>query len=120
MPCISGARWVQKRLLTENPSARLRVYVVWLPMLAKDARQTCDRAALPDARALHYWDGRREVAKWFARNVEGRDGVAWDVYYLHGPEAVWGAVPSPLAGSGGTVFAERLSLERQARKVLPR
>jgi hypothetical protein len=32
------------------------------------------------------------------------------MYYLYGPDAVWDAVPSPLVGSGGSIYAERESL----------
>ena len=73
---------------------------------------------MPDRRVTHYWDGEREVGRWFAEQVDGYEGIAWDSYYLYGPAAVWDTVPSPPVGSGGTVFAERNTLEGQVRTLL--
>ncbi len=41
---------------------------------------------MPDPRVKHFWDGELEVARWFARQVDGFEGVSWDMYYLYGPE----------------------------------
>lgn len=73
---------------------------------------------MPDGRVTHYWDGERKVGQWFAGQVDGYDGVAWDIYYLYGPAAVWETVPSPLVGSGGTIYAERNVLEGEVRSLL--
>jgi hypothetical protein len=52
--------------------------------------------------------------------VDGYQGVAWDMYYLYGPDAVWESVPSPLVGSGGTIYREREVLMTQVSKLLER
>jgi hypothetical protein len=109
---------VQKQLLDQFPSAHLRVYAVWLPMLWSDSRSWWNGYNMPDPRVTHYWDGGRKIGQWFAEYVDGYEGVAWDSYYLYGPEAVWDTVPSPLASSGGTTFAERQTLESQVRVLL--
>ena len=96
----------------------MRVYAVWLPMLASDAREAWDGTTLPDPRVQHFWDGERQVGGWFAEEVDGYNGVAWDVYYLYGPEAVWEDVPSPLVGSGGTIIREREILEREVNALV--
>ena len=87
-------------------------------MLGTDSRETWNGTHLPDPRVTHYWDGQFHLGKWFAQEVDGYDGVAWDIYYLYGPEAVWDSIPAPLLGSGRTIFAERNSLKLQAAEVL--
>ena len=109
---------MQKQLLEQYPSEQVRVYVVWLPMLAGDSREEWDGSTMPDARVTHFWDGELQVGRWFAQQVNGYDGVAWDIYYLYGPDAVWENVPSPLVGSGRTIYAERQSLQRQVSTLL--
>jgi hypothetical protein len=113
-----GARWVQTQILVQYPSAQLRVYAVWLPMLGSDRREAWNGTNMPDARVMHFWDGDLELGQWFAKAVDGHDGVAWDIYYLYGPEAVWETVPAPLLGSGRTIYAERQTLKMQAGKLL--
>ena len=63
---------------------------------------------------------RRFVRHWcaFAKHVDGYEGVAWDVYYLYGPDAVWETIPSPLVGSGGTIIREREKLEMEVSTLL--
>ena len=33
--------------------------------------------------------------------------LAWDIFFLYGPEAVWEDVPAPLISSGSTIIAKR-------------
>jgi hypothetical protein len=73
---------------------------------------------MPDTRVVHYWDGNLQIGQWFAKNVDGYDGVAWDVYYLYGPDATWQTVPTPLVGSGVTIYGERKALETQVHTLL--
>lgn len=87
-------------------------------MLWGDARESWDGTIMPDARVLHFWDEDRRVGSWFAEHVEGYRGIAWDTYYLYGPDAVWDAAPLPLAGSGSTIYSERDTLEVQIRMLL--
>ena len=109
---------MQKELLAQNPSAQLRVYAVWLPMLWGDSREAWDGTNIPDPRVIHFWDRDRKIGQWFAKQVDGYEGVAWDAYYLYGPEATWESVPTPLVGSGGTIYGERQTLEIQVRALL--
>ena len=96
----------------------MSVYAIWIPMLGGDSRDDWDRRNLPDPRVVHFWDGDYIIGQWFAREVEGYRGIAWDVYYLYGPQATWEAVPSPLAGSGGTIYQERERLKSQLTELL--
>ena len=82
-------------------------------MLGGDARDKWNGTTMPDTRVIHYWDANFQIGQWFAKNVDGNDGVAWDIYYLYGPDATWETVPTPLAGSGVTIYGERETLEMQ-------
>lgn len=73
---------------------------------------------MPDQRAVHFWDGEHIIGQWFAKAIDGYDGIAWDAYYLYGPDATWNSVPSPLRGSGGTIYGERERLKTQIQTLL--
>ena len=91
------------------PSARLRVYAVWQPILPTDFRYTRRESLLADPRVTHLWDRNQAVGRWFA-SYRGPQGdcfmgdVAWDLFYLFGPEAQWGEGPDPLIACGGPVI----------------
>jgi hypothetical protein len=76
---------VQKQLLDQYPSEQVRVYAVWLPMLAGDSREEWNGTTMPDARATHFWDGELQIGEWFAKQVDGYDGVAWIFIISLGP-----------------------------------
>ena len=87
-------------------------------MLAGDAREEWNGTTMPDPRVIHFWDGELKIGQWFAKNVDGYNGVAWDVYYLYGPDAAWETIPSPIMSSGQTIYAERQQLQRQISTLL--
>ena len=109
---------MQTQLLAENSSANLRVYAVWLPMLWGDAREKWNGTTMPDARVIHFWDGDRKIGQWFAEHIDGYEGIAWDAYFLYGPDAIWESGPSPLIGSGSTIYGERQTLKMQLSTLL--
>ena len=73
---------------------------------------------MPDPRVVHFWDGAAEVGQWFGREMDGYGGIAWDIYYLYGPDATWESVPSPLIGSGRTIYGERETLKMQLNTLI--
>jgi len=109
---------VQTQLLAQYPSAQLRVYAVWLAMLWSDSRAMWNGTSMPDTRVMHFWDGKHVIGQWFAKEIDGYEGVSWDSYYLYDPDAVWETVPSPLVGSGGTIYGERAALKMQVNTLL--
>lgn len=113
-----GARGVQTQILAHYPSAPLRVYAIWLPMLWGDSREKWNGTNMPDPRIMHFWDGDLQLGKWFAKELDASEGVAWDVYYLFGPEAVWESIPQPMLGSGRTIYAKRQQLKEQVSALL--
>ena len=87
-------------------------------MLWSDSRQMWNGTTMPDNRVIHYWDGNRAIGQWFAKQVDGYDGISWDAYYLYGPDATWETIPSPLIGSGSTIYGERRALQKQVLTLL--
>ena len=73
---------------------------------------------MPDPRVMHFWDGDHVIGQWFAKEIDGYEGISWDTYYLYGPDATWEAVPSPLVDSGGTIYGERAVLKMQISRLL--
>ncbi len=102
--CLAGASGAGAELLTAIPHPDLRVRYVWVPVLPPDdeaaARAAVKRFA--EQRAVHYWDGERQLAQQLGKAlgisaeesvpVEGRSGLAWDVYlaYERGTAALTG------------------------------
>lgn len=109
---------MQTQVLAKLSSDKLRVYAVWLPMLWGDAREQWNGNTMPDPRVIHFWDGDTQIGQWFAKQVDGYEGVAWDAYYLYGPNATWNTIPSPLIGEGGTIYSERKQLETQLQTLM--
>ena len=111
---------MQEEILDRNREANVKVYAVWLPMIAGDARSEWKQSLLRDARAVHLWDEQRVTGRWFARqawydrNVE----VAWDIYVLFGPDARWNVSPEPLISWGETVIDARERLRRDFLSLL--
>ena len=89
-------------------------------MLWSDNREMWDGTNMPDARVVHYWDGEHVIGQWFASKIDGYEGIAWDSYYLYGPDATWETIPSPLVSSGGTIYSERQTLKLQVGTLLKR
>ena len=87
-------------------------------MLGGDAREKWNGNVMPDPRVTHFWDGEYIVGGWFAKEVDGYEGIAWDIYYLYGPDATWESVPSHLIGEGVTIYGERETLEMQLSTLL--
>ena len=114
---------MQKEILEKYPAANLRVYVVWFSMLPSDARSrwSWTGGILADRRAVHFWDEKKAVGRWFAQqeNSGGSDpGIVWDTYYLYGSDALWDAKPEPLVSTGSTVRAEADRLVQEISPLL--
>ena len=87
-------------------------------MLGGDSREDWVHRSMADPRVMHFWDGETLIGQWFAREIDGYDGIAWDVYYLYGPDATWETAPSKLIGSGGTIYHEREKLKMELKSLL--
>ena len=113
---------MQREVLDKYPDAELRVYAIGFDVLAGDDRVEVDDSLLMDARVLEFWDNDREVGLWFPQQEEYRDLIgrplAWDIYFLYGPEATWDEIPSPLVSSGSTIIARRDDLQKSILPML--
>ena len=105
-----------------NPSAELRVYVVWFDVLLGDDSSKWDPDLMPDPRVIHYWDAEKSLSTWFPKQEQYESltfgPFAWDQYFLYGPEATWIDVPAPLVSSGRTVISNRKKLEKTLLPLL--
>jgi hypothetical protein len=111
---------VQSKILKAYPTARLRVYAIWVNKLFGDARNRWDAAGLTDPRVVHLWDAKDVSGDWMVGNVAGYQGGDWDTYLLFGPDATWTSQPGPLASSGGPVDHQIQDLSRAIAALLVR
>jgi hypothetical protein len=115
--CRAGASWVYDHILKEHREADVRIYVIWLPMLAGDSRSRWDAGLLPDNRVLEFWDGELVAGTWVGQHLdemgagEQTGGVYWDAFLVFGEDARWRAIPSDLISSGATVIGKSEELQ---------
>lgn len=91
-------------MLRANPSANLKVYVVWFNMLPGDSRQFLDTKLLSDPRVRNYWDQDKLLGNWYSQAVTHRRGTTWDAFFLYGPYSQWADVPTDQVAAGGPVI----------------
>ena len=87
-------------------------------MLRGDSREAWNGNIMPDNRVVHFWDGAAEVGQWFAKEVDGYQGTAWNAYYLYGPDATWNDVPSTLIRSGVMIDSKHEPIDRQISSLV--
>ena len=113
-------------MLKSNPQIKLRVLVVWEPILASDwfHPSTGTLARVSDPRAMQFWDPKHIVSAELHRSraaIPGQPepsccdhgGVYWDMAILYAPGATWTeTLPRP-AKMEGPVYkiAENLANE---------
>lgn len=86
---------MQRYLLDSTEDPRLKVYIVWGPMLGgetqEDAREAT--ALVPDSRATHYWTGSHALAEALGVPAGLKEELAWDTFLLFPAGSKWGGVP---------------------------
>ena len=76
-------------MLEQEPTDRLKVYAVWVPMVRGLERDIPHASrVLPDPRAEHYWDGDRLLMDAYQRVLQISE-PAWDVFLVYGPDTRW-------------------------------
>jgi hypothetical protein len=97
--CLAKAFVTEHYVLDTIKDDRVRVYVVWGPMLGDEREENARHATgrLPDPRVTHFWTPDNAVAKLFAAPIQLPKGyLAWDTYQLFDPGVKWNAaVPAP-------------------------
>lgn len=106
---------MQRDVLAGFPDAPFQVYVIWMPVLARDTRAGWDDSLIDDRRAVHFWDEGAKVGRWlhgFAPFSDHPDAMAWDVFAVYGPGALWPVdrPPTDLIAHGWTVTDDRREL----------
>ena len=97
--------------MDKNPSLNIQIYAVWFSTLAGAARDKWESDLLSDSRVVHYWDENKETGRFFAEQEGFVIGpVAYDAYYLYGPDATWETKPAPLISPGYTPIGNADSL----------
>jgi hypothetical protein len=91
---------IRDEVLKQIPDGRLKVFVIWEPILPKDSADAVDDAAalLKDEwRAEQFWDPLAESGQRIKKLLElGIANPAWDVYMLFPPGVKWkDATPEP-------------------------
>ena len=122
-----SARVVQRYVLDDIADPRLRVYMVWGPMLDKETEADARRATtfIQDPRLTHFWTDSDGVAQQFKATLGLPDADAWDTFLLFPPGTRWaeGAPrPSSVMHVGKQLPKERrlngVTLAAEVRAVL--
>jgi hypothetical protein len=93
--------------LKQNPSAAVRVLVVWEPMLPTDWARPSGmvQARISDQRVVQFWDKDHLVATQLQKQLSSsqvccqRNGIIWDVAAIYQRDAQWGASPAFFGGA---------------------
>ena len=87
---MQGASAFQK-LLDEQREGKIRVFVIWEPVLPTDlaAPSTVTLNRIADARASQYWDKEHLVSK----SIGEEDGVVWDYVAVYPQGKLWDKGP---------------------------
>ena len=100
---MQGASALEK-LLDEQRDTRIRVFVIWEPVLPTDLGSPSTRtlARLSDLRASQYWDKEHLVSRLLGE----RDGssVVWDYVAVYQPGKLWDQAPPEPAYSNVPVI----------------
>lgn len=87
---------VQRHVLDRIDDPRLRVYVVWGPMLERETEAEARGATvyLPDGRATHFWTPLQTLAEMLTPAAGLPPGErAWDTFQLFAPGVTWEETP---------------------------
>ena len=81
-----------QNILRKEAGARIKVLVLWAPILGSDSRRAAQQATayLRDPRAEHFWDlwnfGRQHYTQRFQYPA---NSTAWDIFVLYKPHLAW-------------------------------
>ena len=97
--CLQGASALDK-LLSEQRDPRIRVFVVWEPVLPTDlgAPSTMTLRRVSDLRVSQYWDKEHLVSRLLGER--DRSSVVWDYIAVYEPGKLWDNAPPESASSG--------------------
>jgi hypothetical protein len=100
---LQGASAFQK-LLDEQREGKIRVFVIWEPILPTDlaAPSTMTLKRIADLRASQYWDKEHLVSK----SIGEEDGVVWDYVAVYPQGTIWDkGLPEPSYSKAPVIHA---------------
>ena len=128
-PARARAAWVRWQVLDPNPEIDLKVYIVWHSMSGGDPFTWPIVGLTPDDRIAEYWDDEQLAGRSFAADFGSNardpqspynDLVAYDIYYLFGPDARWGDEPPDLLSTEvDHTIHTRIALRSALEKLFP-
>ena len=93
---------VRESILETLKTEKIKVYVVWTPVLREDERaKVADVTGLiEDERVQHFWDKDKSLGFSFGKVVTlpRERALAWDVYFVFDEKAEWNDQPPAPAG----------------------
>lgn len=98
--CLRGMADIDDDLLSTTHDARLRTFVVHVPVMGGTAEHIGPAAELlHNSNVTHYWNPSgafgTELGQSLALKRNGKDVYAWDVWLVYGPEATWSGTMPP-------------------------
>jgi len=113
---VSAGASAAEKFLASHSGAKLRVLVVWEPILPTDFTSPSGSALgrVADARATQFWDPNHLVAQELNRRAAAKPsetkpacclsrGFYWDDAILYAPHAQWHDEPPPAFWNGPVV-----------------
>lgn len=95
-----------------------------MPVIRGDSKLAVPSAValLPDSRVIHYWDQTRMSGSFFKKNIapDVSSNIAWDMFFLYGPDAVWDDIPGPLVDKGRTIIGSSGALGYEFDELMKR
>jgi hypothetical protein len=100
--CLQGSSALEK-VLAEQPDSRIRVFVVWEPVLPTDlgTPSTVTLKRISDLRVSQYWDKEHLVSRLLGEH--DRRSVVWNYVAVYEPGKLWDQAPPESASSGKPV-----------------
>ena len=82
-------------MLQDTPENRLRVYLIWQPVLQSDNRASAERRTheFASEEFVHFWDRSRFTGKLW-QHILNRKAIPWDVYLLYDGSTQWEETPT--------------------------
>lgn len=87
-----------QEILDKYPAGRIKVYVLWAPLLRNDSRSAAQAAAryISDSRAEHFWDLWSWGTSFYSKQLDCPKLEAWDLFAVYKPYLVWNeTLPEP-------------------------
>ena len=131
--CVQGADVIRDEVILKLKDKPLSSFSVFLPMVGGDAKRPAESKAKELAKfgVRSFWDGQRELGRAYAKTMQAPKElpVAWDVYFIYGPDAVWkDSPPKPDFWMHQLIEDDelcldgpkfRIAVEEQLKKVQP-